>query len=568
MNAKDKDIRNGKGTEQAKDGAAQAEDWLIPEDGRQYLRDLFGKLKNPVAIKVFSPEGEPGPYTEFMVKFARDLDRLGDKITASFHTVGDAQAAKYEVDVPSVLISPDEYHMRFLGAPMGEEARAFIEGIMFASLGVSGLSGQSKKLLADFDEERLIQVFVSPTCPYCPGQIINAFKAAVEKPSLIKAEAVVTVENEDLAMKYGVGSVPHTVINDTHNMLGLMPEERFVLEMILLQDAEETQDGHGHAHGHALDSGAPGGAQVIETDLVVAGAGPAGLTAGIYGERSGMRTVILEKGVIGGQVALTPVVENYPGFANVAGAKLMEIMSQHAREYCTINEGEDIAEVKVGKNIEVITGRGVYVAKALIIATGATWRKLGAMGEDRYFGLGVNYCATCDGYLYKGRKVAVVGGGNTALTDALHLRNLGVDVTVIHRRDAFRAERHLQDSLEREGVPVLWNKEVLEIQGDELRVNNLRLVDTVTGEESDFAVNGVFVAIGHDANNALARQLGLAMDQGGFIKVDAQMRTSIPRIYAAGDVTGGVQQIVTAVGEGSAAALAAFEDTAHPYWKK
>ena len=564
MNAKKGDTKNDK---TAAPTQTPADEWLIPEDGRQYLREIFSKLKTPVAIKVFTAAGEPGPYTDFMVKFARDLDRLGEKIHATFHKVGDGEAAKYEVDVPSVLISPDAYHMRFLGAPLGEEARAFIEGIMYASLGTSGMSAQSKKMLAGFDEERFIQVFVSPTCPYCPGQIINAFKAAVEKPGRIKAEAVVTVENEELARKYGVGSVPHTVINDAHNMLGLMPEERFVQEMISLEDAEEPHGGHDHVHDHAHD-GASGGLEVIEIDLVVAGAGPAGLTAGIYAERSGMKTVILEKGVIGGQVTLTPVVENYPGFANVAGGKLMEIMSQHAREYCTIREGEEVAEVKVGKQIEVITGRSRFVAKALIIATGATWRKLGALGEDRYFGLGVNYCASCDGYLYKGKKVAVVGGGNTALTDALHLKNLGVDVTVIHRREAFRAEKHLQDSLAREGVPVLWNKEVLEIQGDDMRVHTLRLVDTKTGEESDFAVNGVFVAIGHDANNAIAQQLGLAMDKDGFIVVDRNMRTSIPRIYAAGDVTGGVQQIVTAVGEGSAAALAAFEDTTHPYWKK
>ena len=308
--------------------------------------------------------------------------------------------------------------------------------------------------------------------------------------------------------------------------------------------------------------------RISHVDVVVAGAGPAGLTAAIYAVRSGLSAVVLEKNVIGGQVAITPVVENYPGFANVPGKRLMEMIAEQARSYADIHEGEGIVEVKVGKNVEIYTAQAVYVAKALILATGAAWRKLGAPGEERYFGFGVSYCSTCDGYLYRGKKAVVVGGGNTALTDALHLKNLGVDVTVIHRREEFRAEKHLQNALAKEGIATALGAVVAEIMGADNKVTAVRIKDVATGVERELPTDAVFVAIGLNPNTELAEELGLTLTEQGFIKTDASKRTSIPRIYAAGDVSGGAQQIVNAVGDGSTAALSVFEDLSHPYWKK
>ena len=246
----------------------------------------------------------------------------------------------------------------------------------------------------------------------------------------------------------------------------------------------------------------------------------------------------------------------------------MEIIADQARQYAAIHEGETIDEVKVGKNVEVYTDKAVYVAKALILATGATWRKLGAPGEDRYFGFGVSYCSTCDGFLYRGKKAVVVGGGNTALTDALHLKNLGVDVTVIHRREAFRAEKQLQDALAKTEVPSILGAVIEEIVGDDAKVTGVRVKNVADGTVQEIATDAVFVAIGLNPNTAIAEQLGLKLDANGYIETDRAKRTSLPRIYAAGDVTGGAQQIVNAVGDGSTAALSAFEDLAHPYWKK
>nr|WP_275406380.1 FAD-dependent oxidoreductase [Pseudodesulfovibrio sp. JC047] len=310
-----------------------------------------------------------------------------------------------------------------------------------------------------------------------------------------------------------------------------------------------------------------------EIDLVIVGAGPAGLTAGIYAARAGLKAVVLEKHIVGGQVALTPVVENYPGFVSVPGKQLMDIMAEHARGYVPVHEGEGVESITLGNAVNdepciVITNRGRYSAKALILTTGAKYRQLGVTGEETYFGRGINYCASCDGSLYKGKSVAMVGGGNTALTDALHLKNLGVNVTIIHRRDAFRAQQSLQQSVKHEQIPVLWNTVVEAIKGDDRRVHTLVLRDLTTQEITDLPVDGVFVAIGQKASTELAHAIGVELKEDGFVKVGTDMRTNLPRVYAAGDLTGGLQQIVTAIGEGSIAAMSAFEDISHPYWKK
>lgn len=404
---------------------------------------------------------------------------------------------------------------------------------------------------------------------------MSAIKCAIAKPDLVKAECIEMNENPELTDHYNIGSVPHTIFNKgAHEGLGLMPEERFVVELAYLKSAEELLEA-GELPGQE-EGKTPSGYGTIEpgeVDLVIIGAGPAGLTAGIYAVRAGLKAVVLEKNIAGGQVALTPVVENYPGFSTVPGKQLMDIMGEHAREYVPVHEGEGVDSIEMGdlskgETITVNTNRGTYSAKAVVLSMGAAYRKLGATGEDTYFGRGINYCASCDGYLYKGKSVAIIGGGNTALTDALHLKNLGVDVTIVHRRDTFRAQKPLQDSVEREGIPVIWNTVVDEIEGDGRRVSNLKLRNMMTRAITDLKVDGAFIAIGQEPATDLAKSLSVELKSDGFVKVGSDMRTNVPRIYAAGDLTGGLQQIVTAIGEGSIAAMSAFEDISHPYWKE
>lgn len=302
-------------------------------------------------------------------------------------------------------------------------------------------------------------------------------------------------------------------------------------------------------------------------DVIIIGAGPAGLSAGIYAARAGLECVILERGVPGGQVLTSPTIENYPGFAEVAGTKLMETMAEHTRRYVEIKEGEEVLRIRSGEKFELGTTSGRYTCKAIIMATGSSHRKLGVTGEEGMTGKGVSYCATCDGFFYKGKEVIVVGGGNTALTDALYLSSIGCKVTIVHRRDSFRADRHLQESVKQHKVTLLLDTVVDEIiEGEE--VTGVKLSNLKTGVAHTKRVNGVFVAVGEVPSSQLAAELGLEMDAGGFITVDKSFRTNIPFVYAAGDVAGGIRQIVAAVHGGAAAALSCFEDLMNPYYKR
>lgn len=529
------------------------QDWFLPQDTRDYLRELFGQLKDPVILELFAQPGVNDKFTEFSENFLRDLARLSDKIEYRRYGPDDERYKQAGMDAsPEILISPDKYKLRFSGAPAGEEARSFVETLLLASLGESRLSQPSKDLLAELNEPREVMVFVSPTCPYCPGQVMNGVRAAIERPDLVSLRVVEIGENPELAERHDVGSVPHTVFNESLTALGQEPEVRFVVELVTLKSADEW------LHEHGAHTAVPEGAK--DVDVVILGAGPAGLAAAIYVVRSGLSALVIDKQNVGGQVALTPQVENYPGFPAIAGAKLVDILNQHAREYAEIKEFTEVSEIKLGKRIELHTlGGEVYTCRALVLAMGATWRQLDVPGEQRFFGKGVSYCAACDGFFYRQRKVAVVGGGNTALTDALHLKHLGADVTVIHRRGEFRAEKHLQDSLTREKIPVLWNCRVTAIEGDSV-VTGLKVKALLEDREFVLSVDGVFIAVGQQANSQLARDLGVATDSDGFVKVDGAMRTNIPRVYAAGDITGGIRQIVTAIGKGTTAALTLFED--------
>ncbi|GAB6035675.1 FAD-dependent oxidoreductase [Fundidesulfovibrio butyratiphilus] len=526
-------------------------EWFLPEKNRQQLTELFAELVHPVNIHIFTLPGAGDVFNDFLIHFARDLARVSDKILPHYHTIGDEMSQSKGVShSPTLLIEPERYSIGFLGAPLGEEGRSFVEAVLMASKRDSGLSPASREILADLEEPRLVQVFVSPTCPYCPPQVVNAFRAAVERPGLVEAWCVETSQAPALAEQNKVGSVPHTLFAGKLAVVGQEPEARFMAELVTLEEVESL---FGKPHF------APG--ETVSVDLLILGGGPTGLTAGIYAGRAGLKTLVLEKTAIGGQVSLTPVVENYPGFRSVPGVALMEMTAAQARQYCTILLDE-VLQLSAGPaGIKARTASVNIEARALLLATGAKWKQLGAVGEKEFFGRGVNYCATCDGYLYKGKTALVVGGGNTALTDALYLKNLGVDVALVHRRKEFRAEKHLQESLARESIATHTPCVVEAILGEE-KVRAVRLRDLDTGVTREVKTDGLFVAIGEAANSEAAARLGCELTEAGDVVVDAGMRTNVPGVYAAGDVTGGVRQIVTAVGQGATAALSIFEDLA------
>jgi len=298
------------------------------------------------------------------------------------------------------------------------------------------------------------------------------------------------------------------------------------------------------------------------TRMLVLGSGPAGLTAAIYGARAGLAPIVVQGLEPGGQLMTTTDVENYPGFAEVIqGPWLMEQMQKQAEHVGTRMIWDTIVEVDLGQRPFRMVGDSgdIYLGDTLVIATGAQARWLGLESELKYRGQGVSACATCDGFFFRGKKVAVIGGGNTAVEEALYLTNHSDDVTLIHRRDSLRSEKILQERLfANEKIKVIWDSEVEEFVGGGTppALTGLRLRNVKTGEVSDFACDGAFVAIGHaPATSLFAGQL--EVDKEGYLRVETgSTRTSIPGVFAAGDVQDKVyRQAVTAAGTGCMAAL-------------
>jgi len=297
-----------------------------------------------------------------------------------------------------------------------------------------------------------------------------------------------------------------------------------------------------------------------EYDVTIIGGGPAGLTAGLYAARAGLKSLLVEQGIFGGQIVNARLVENYPGFPEgISGAELGEYMRQQATKYGLETLTTEVTGVKRGSTYEISTPEGEIQAKSVIIAVGAEYRKLGVAGEERLSGRGVSYCATCDGFFFRNRDVAVVGGGDTAITDALELAQHCSKVYIIHRRDQLRATKAMQEkAFSQPKIELIWNTVVHEIVGDKM-LSNLRLRNVETGQLSDLEVEGMFVAVGTKPNNQVFSQM-VTLDEAGLIVTDELMRISAPGIFAAGDIRhNSFRQVITAAGDGAAAAMSAFK---------
>ncbi|MFA7383498.1 MAG: FAD-dependent oxidoreductase [Desulfurivibrionaceae bacterium] len=528
---------------------------LSEEEAKKQLRHFFSEMPHSIPLVLFcEPAGKNEPFAEAARQVIRAIRELTGKVTLREYNLQHELAKEWGISrSPTLVFAPEAYKIRWLGAPLGHEAQTFMEALSIIGYQEPGLSKEAMKVLAKLDSPRAVKIFVSPTCPYCPLVAANGIRAAVARPDLITLEIIDILANPDLADKYAAQSVPQTFANDKLVGLGAQPEELFVASLVALEPQRVF----------IPDSDA----EEIVCDLVIVGGGPAGLTAGIYASRSGLQAVVVEKGVLGGQIATTPMVENYPGFTQVGGKTLVDILVTHALEYVKIFPGEEVQTITPGEVFTLITPRRRYKARAVLLATGAGYKRLGAVGEERLAGRGISYCSTCDGPLFKGKKVIMVGGGDSAVTEALHLHNIGVEVTMVHRREKLRAQEQLLVSLRQSAIPVLFNTELAEILG-EARVEAVRLRNNLTGEESTLPVGGVFIAIGYAPAVELALSLGAELTPDGYIKKDERHRTTVPGVYSAGDVEGGYKQIVTAAGQGSEAALAIFEDLLNPYWKK
>jgi thioredoxin reductase (NADPH) len=294
-------------------------------------------------------------------------------------------------------------------------------------------------------------------------------------------------------------------------------------------------------------------------EVIIIGGGPAGLTAGLYCSRSRFSTLLIEKGIIGGQITNAERVENYPGFPEgIPGIRLGQLVHEQATKYgLETFSAEVLGAIPAARQSLVSTSEGDFASESIIIASGAQYRKLGVPGEDALMGKGVSYCATCDGPLFKGKEVAVVGGGDAAVTEALYLSKFASSVKVIHRRSELRASKIVQERVMAEpGIEFIWDTVINEIEGDGI-VRQLVLKSAKDARMSVLEVAGVFVAVGSEPNSAQWRGL-LPLDEGGYIITNELMETSIPGIFAAGDVRhNSARQVITAAGDGATAAMSA-----------
>ncbi len=293
-------------------------------------------------------------------------------------------------------------------------------------------------------------------------------------------------------------------------------------------------------------------------DLIIVGAGPAGIAAAIYASRAKLSFVILEKSFAGGQIVNTYEIENYPGIKATSGFELSTMFREHAEELDVEFLSEEVREIHLDADIKtVVTNSTSYKAKTVILATGASWKKLGAPGEDKFSGMGISYCATCDGAFYREKVTAVVGGGDVAVEDAIYLSRLCKKVYLIHRRDELRAVKVLQEHLFKiENIEILWHNEVKEIVGDQA-VEGITVVNNQTNTEQELDVDGVFIAVGSDPNSELVKDQ-VETDAKGWIKTDEDCETSVSGVYAAGDLrVKSLRQVLTAASDGAVSVYAA-----------
>ncbi|MGA7677890.1 MAG: thioredoxin-disulfide reductase [Dehalococcoidia bacterium] len=294
--------------------------------------------------------------------------------------------------------------------------------------------------------------------------------------------------------------------------------------------------------------------------VIVIGGGPAGLTAGLYASRAGLKTLLFERGIFGGQIVNAKQVDNYPGFPEgISGLDLASLMHQQATKYGLETITAEVTDIKRGHTYNVITTEGNFEAEAMIIAAGSEYRKLGVPGEEKLLSRGVSYCATCDAFFFRDLDIAVVGGGDTAITDALELSEHASKVYIIHRRDQLRAGHVLQRlALAHPKLKPIWDTVVDEITGED-KVSGLKLRNVKTGAITDLQVAGVFVAVGFEPNGQRFANI-VELDETGLIKTNELMATSAPGIFAVGDIRkNSARQVATAVGDGATAALSAFK---------
>jgi alkyl hydroperoxide reductase subunit F len=534
----------------------------MDQETKDKIKELLGGLSNPVRITYFASEKDC-PYCRDQRFLLEEVVRLSGKLQLTVYDFDrDREPAKrYRIDkVPATVISgAKDYGIRFFGYCAGHEFTSLIQSIIMVGSGDPGLPPEFAAMVQEIKDPVRLEVMVTLSCPYCPQAVYAAHQLAFVNER-ITADMVEASEFPGLSKTYDVSGVPKTMINGRAGFTGALPVQSVYLEIVKAVDPDNFEkieqnlrEKQGHRHILKAD------AETVY-DTIIVGGGPAALSAAVYAARKEMKILLIAR-ELGGQATSTAVIDNYLGLPGISGQELKEQFVYHAEQYPIAEQiGKNVVEVKrESAFFRVRTEDNLdFKARTVIYAAGKDYRRLDIPGEDKFMGHGIAFCATCDAPLYRGKRVAVVGGGNSAFTAARDLAGFAKELFLIHRRKDFRADESMvREIKEIPHVRFYTDTTVREYLGGE-KLQAVRLRTTDGKREFELEVDAVFLEIGLTPNTDPVKGL-LALNARNEIPVDKNNSTSVPGFFAAGDSTDGTdKQIIIAAGDGAKAAIGAY----------
>lgn len=536
---------------------------LMDDKTQKEVATILQGLPNAVSLTLFTAKKkcETCPHQQNILK---TLTGLSEKLTLEIYDLKKEKklAYTYGVDkVPATVVTgKKDYGMRFFGVTGGHEFSSLLQAIVMAGTEQSELHPELEELVKKIKIPVHLEVMTTLTCPYCPKAVHAAQQLAMVNDT-IQADMVDSAEFPELAKQYSVYETPKTVINGVHSFIGAQPAQAVYLEVLKAVDPDEydrtekmIREARGQRHVRQAD------AKVLY-DTIIIGGGPAALSAAVYAARKEMNVLLVTK-AIGGQITYTANVDNYLGLPHISGREIKDQFTFHMEQYPVAESvGETVSAVMQKQSTFVITTEGgkEFRGRTVIYCAGKEYRRLGVPNEEKFIGHGIAFCATCDAPLFKNKKVAVVGGANSAFTAARDLITFASEIHLVHRRDTFKADAALvQEVSKAKNVTFHTNMTVQEFLGNDT-LTGVRLKSMDGQTTKDLTVDGVFLEIGLSANTDPIKDF-IVLNEKGEIPVEADNATSISGFFAAGDVTDVPEkQIVVAAGEGAKAALSAYK---------
>jgi alkyl hydroperoxide reductase subunit F len=534
---------------------------VIDAEKKVEIQRILSALVSPVKLLFFTQENAC-PSCKQQLELLEELVTLSDKLELKVYDFvlhGD-EAINYQIGKISAtaLVAGKDYRIRFYGVTTGYEFTSLLKAILMVSAGSSGLDPELESLVREIKEPLHIQVFVTLTCPYCPKMVHIAHQFAFVNDN-IRADMIDAAEFPQLAQRYNVTAVPKTVVNEIYSFEGALPEGQVYMEILKAANPEEyrrlteaLKEMEGKRKVKPVDAN-------HEYEVIIIGGGPAAMSAAIYAVRKGLDVALITK-KLGGQITDTASIENYLGLPGITGVQMAERFQDHVEQHPIAEKvGTNVVQLTKEENAFVVTTddnlhfRGLTV----IYCAGKEYRRLGVPNEEQFVGKGIGFCATCDAPLYKDKRVAVVGGGNSAFTAARDLLSYASEIHIVHRREEFTADATLvQEVRQAKNVTVHAPMIVRSFLGEN-KLTGIRL-ESADGKESiDLNVDGAFLEVGlTPKTDPLKGFIGL--NERGEVPVNRDQSTAVEGFFAAGDVTDVEEkQIVVAVGQGALAALAA-----------